>query len=179
MEPVVEEIKNYVKDHVHQPITLNEIAKHIGYSKYHTSRLFKAQTGIALFEYIRQERLLAAAYVLRNSDRKVLDVAFDFMFDSHEGFTRAFSNCFGISPKKFSDYPNPSEWLIPYFYLDRHNKKMEDVSMESKATVIFTQIIERPARKLILYRSKNATEYFEYCEEVGCGTPEKPAPWTV
>ncbi len=51
--------------------------------------------------------------------------------------------------------------------------------MEHKAAVIFTQIIERPARKLILFRSKKATHYFEYCEEVGWGTAENPAPWTI
>lgn len=180
MESTVEQIKKYVKEHLHQQITLNDIAKQIGYSKYHTSRIFKNETGAALFEYIRKERLLAAAHALRNTDKKVLDIAFDFMFDSHEGFTRSFSNCFGINPKRFSDYPEPSGWLIPYFYLDRHkNNKSEDISMESKATVIFTQIVERPARKLILFRSKKATEYYEYCEEVGCGTPESPAPWDI
>ncbi len=51
--------------------------------------------------------------------------------------------------------------------------------MEQKSTVIFTQIMERPARKLILFRSKNAEEYYEYCKEVGSGTPEKPAPWDI
>ena len=101
------------------------------------------------------------------------------MFDSHEGFTRAFSNGFGINPKKFSNYPNPEGWLIPYYYRDRQGEKKEDVKLEHKTAVIFTQIIERPARKLLLYRSKKATEYFEYCEEVGCGTPENPAPWDI
>ena len=56
---------------------------------------------------------------------------------------------------------------------------MEDDIFENKSTVIFTQIMERPARKLILFRSKKATEYFEYCEEVGWGTPENPDPWTI
>ena len=36
------------------------------------------------------------------------------------------------------------------------------------ANVVFTQVIERPARKLILKRGFKATGYFEYCEEVGC-----------
>ena len=51
--------------------------------------------------------------------------------------------------------------------------------MKSNTAVIFTQIMERPARKLILFRSKKASGYFEYCEEVGCGTPEKPDPWMI
>ena len=45
--------------------------------------------------------------------------------------------------------------------------------------VIFTQIMERPARKLILRRAKKAADYFEYMGEVGCRTPEKPEPWDI
>lgn len=40
--------------------------------------------------------------------------------------------------------------------------------MSEPANTIFVQIMERPARKLILKRAKNATEYFSFCEEVGC-----------
>ena len=49
--------------------------------------------------------------------------------------------------------------------------------MEAKTAVIFTQIMERPARKLVLWRSKKATEYFEYCEEVGCDENDNTLPW--
>lgn len=33
---------------------------------------------------------------------------------------------------------------------------------------IFTQVIERPKRKALIMRGKTATEYFKYCDEVGC-----------
>ena len=123
MKSIVDEMKEYVSEHLQQPLTLSDIASHIGYSKFHTSRVFKAETGMSLFEYIRRERLTASAHALRNGEKKILDVALDFMFDSHEGFTRAFSNGFGINPKKFSDYPNPEGWLIPYYYRDRQGEK--------------------------------------------------------
>lgn len=179
MKSVSEKIKAYISGHLHEPITLNDIAEEVGYSKYHTSRLFREETGKPLFEYIRYERLLASAHALRDGNEKVIDVALDFMFDSHEGFTRAFSNGFGITPKKFSAYPAPKGWLIPFYYLDRRKNETEDMNMKQKAAVIFTQIMERPARKLILFRSKRATHYDEYCEEVGCGIPDKPAPWDI
>ncbi len=174
-----ERIRAYILSHLQEPITSSDIAKSVGYSQYHAARLFKEETGLSPFEYIRRERLLGSAHALRESHLRVLDVALDYVFDSHEGFTRAFANAFGITPKKFANYPNRGGWLIPYRYLDRHKLKSEESSMEPKATVIFTQIMERPARKLILYRSKRASEYFAYCEEVGCGTPEKPCPWDI
>jgi len=177
--PVVSQMKKYIDEHLKEPITSYGIAKSVGYSQFHATRIFKEETGLSPFEYIRRERLVKSAYALRSDKAKILDIALDFVFDSHEGFTRAFTNAFGISPKKYAKYPNPKGWLIPYRYLDRHKIKSEESNMEKKASVIFTQIIERPARKLILFRSKKATDYFEYCEEVGCGTPEKPDPWTI
>lgn len=179
MKSVSEQIKAYIGEHLCEPITLNDIAGEIGYSKYYTSRLFKEETGLSLFEYIRRERLLASAFALRVGNERVLDIALDFMFDSHEGFTRAFANGFGITPKKFSDYPTPNGWMIPYYYLNRQKNKTEDLNMKRKTAVIFTQIMERPARKLILFRSKNATHYGEYCEEVGCGSHDNSAPWDI
>ena len=165
---VVAQMQAYIQAHLREPMTASEIAKAVGYSQFHAARLFKAETGLSPFEYIRRERLVQSAHALRGQTAKVLDVALDFVFDSHEGFTRAFANAFGITPKKFACHPKPEGWLIPYRYLDRHKTKMEAGQMEPKTAVIFTQIVERPARKLILKRAKAATHYFEYCEEFGC-----------
>ncbi|MCL2518779.1 MAG: AraC family transcriptional regulator [Oscillospiraceae bacterium] len=180
MSETAERIKAYIKSHLQEPITASDVAKAAGYSQFHAARLFKEETGLSPFEYIRRERLIDSARTLRNGKAKVIDVAFDYVFNSHEGFTRAFANAFGITPKKYADYPNPNAngWLIPYRYLDRQKFKSEETNMIENTAVIFTQIIERPARKLILKRSKSATHYFEYCEEVGCGKPPMyyPAP---
>jgi AraC-like DNA-binding protein len=52
-------------------------------------------------------RLSKAAEELLTKPSKVIDVAFDFVFDPHEGFTRAFFRQFGESPKKFSRGTGP------------------------------------------------------------------------
>ena len=177
---MVVQMQAYIKSHLQEPITSSGIAKSVGYSQYHAARLFKEYTGLAPFEYIRRERLIQSAHALRIEKSKVLDIALDFVFDSHEGFTRAFTNAFGITPKKYANHPKPDGWLIPFRYLDRHKEKSEVISMEPKTAVIFTQIMERPARKLILRRSKKATHYFEYCEEFGCNADNSAsAPWDI
>ncbi|NCA92519.1 AraC family transcriptional regulator [bacterium] len=172
-------MQDYIDEHIKDSITSSDIARAAGYSQFHAARIFKEETGLSPFEYIRQRRLIKSAYALRNENARVLDIALDFVFDSHEGFTRAFTNAFGITPKKYAVFPIPKGWLIPYRYLDRHKLKSEEIKMEKKTAIIFTQIIERPERKMILRRSKKATNYFEYCEEVGCYTPEKPDPWSI
>ena len=173
----VEQMQAYIKAHLQEPITSSDIAKSVGYSQYHAARMFKEETGLSPFEYIRRERLIQSAHALRSGKPKVLDIALDFVFDSHEGFTRAFTNAFGITPKKYASHPKPDGWLIPYRYLDRHKNQSEESEMENKTAVIFTQIMERPARKLVLWRSKKATKYFEYCEEVGCDENDNTLPW--
>jgi len=198
----VAQIKAYIALHIHNPITASDLAKVAGYSQFHMTRIFKGETGLSPFEYIRRERLAAAANILRDSKRKVLDVALDFVFDSHEGFTRAFTKRFGITPKKYANCPPPEGWLIPRYLTSsetRQNKlnfkpvchnsedayclnppksNMEVTNMDNTA-IVFTQIIERPARKLILKRGIKAEEYFAYCEEVGCGNDDMSAPWDI
>jgi len=173
------EMLKYIRLHLQETITASNIAKAGGYSQYHATRVFKEKMGLSPFEYIRRERLVQSALRLRNGKSKVLDVALDFVFDSHEGFTRAFSNAFGITPKKFAKFPVPEGWLIPYHYLNRSKTELEESNMSNQTAVIFTQIVERPARKLILKRSRNATDYFAYCEEVGCGKHNNSTPWDI
>ncbi|MGI6337181.1 MAG: helix-turn-helix domain-containing protein [Eubacteriales bacterium] len=179
-EQAVNRMLDYIDAHLQEPITAAELARAAGYSIYHAARVFRETVGMPPFEYIRTRRLEASAHALRNTSARVLDVALDFVFDSHEGFTRAFTRTFGITPKKYARWPDPEGWLVPYRSPDRHKTKTEESDMAQETTVIFTQIIERPARKLILFRSKQAICYFTYCEEVGCGgTPERPHPWRI
>ena len=177
---VVAQMKTYIAANLQEPITSGGLAKAVEYSQYHAARIFKEETGLSPFEYIRQQRLVMSAHALRKAGKpKVFDVALDFVFDSHEGFTRAFVNAFGITPKKYAKHPNPDGWRIPYRYLDRQKNKMEELTMAEKTAVIFVQIMDRPARKLILRRSKNATDYYTYDEEFGCENEVPTHPWNV
>ena len=92
----VNRMQDFIESHIHQPITLHMLADAAGYSPWHAARIFKAVTGKSPFDYIRTVRLSRAALRLRDEEVKIVDVAFDFVFDSHEGFTRAFSKHFGL-----------------------------------------------------------------------------------
>jgi len=171
----------YIEAHIREPITAKMLSAAAGYSQYHAARIFKQYTGRAPFEYIRDRRLVGAAIALRRERAKVLDVALDFVFDSHEGFTRAFTKAFGIAPKRFASEPEPKGWVIPYRVANRRNFCKEEIEMAEKTAIIFTQIVERPHRKLLLKRSKSAEDYFGYCEEFGCADDEtgNSIPWEI
>lgn len=167
----VQRMQSCIELHLNQPITLHMLADAAGYSPWHAAKIFKALLGKSPFEYIRALRLSRAAVRLRDEDVKIVDVAFDFVFDSHEGFTRAFSKQFGITPQSFSQNKPPIKYFLPanvreyYLALKKGEYKMSETL---KAGTIFVQVVDRPARKLILKRGVKAADYFAYCEEVGC-----------
>lgn len=167
----VERMQSYIACHLKGNITLHQLAEAAGYSPWHAAKIFKDLTGKSPFEYIRILRLSRAAVRLREEDVKIVDVAFDFVFDSHEGFTRAFSKQFGLTPQNYARYKPPIRLFLPepirekYLALERGEIKMTETQ---KTNTIFVQVIDRPARKLILKRGVKAADYFAYCEEVGC-----------
>ena len=167
----VQRMQDYIGEHLREEITLLQLARAAGYSPYHCAHLFRQLTGKSPFEYIRLMRLSQAALTLRDTNEPVLDVALDFVFDSHEGFTRAFTRAFGLPPARYRKSPPPIPLFIPYnvmaqALLKKH--KEEPPMSENKLQPVFVQVIERPARKLLLKRAPSASEYFEYCAQVGC-----------
>jgi AraC family transcriptional regulator len=164
-------MQDYIEQHITEPITLYNLAQAAGYSPWHSDRLFKEFAGQSPFEYIRKLRLSRAAEKLKDEKSRVIDVAFDFVFQSHEGFTRAFSRHFGVSPRQF----RRGKMNIPVFmpeqardYFLKMQKGEIIMAKNTSVNTVFVQVVDRPARKLIIKRGIKAKDYFAYCEEVGC-----------
>ncbi len=167
----VQRMQDYIDEHITEPISLHMLAEAAGYSPWHSSRIFKELTGKTPFAYIRELRLSRAAVKLRDHHGKIIDVALDFVFDSHEGFTRAFSKHFGVTPQYYAKKAPPLKLFMPSRIRDYYlilEKGVNHMHKSNNANTVFVQVIERPARKCILKRGIKATHYFEYCEEVGC-----------
>jgi AraC-like DNA-binding protein len=167
----VQRMQDYIGEHINEPITLYMLAQAAGYSPWHSGRIFKELMDKTPFEYIRSLRLSEAAIKIRDEKIKIIDVALDFAFNSHEGFTRAFSKQFGMTPKYYCKNTPPVKLFMPnrirdyYLTLQRGEGIMKQ---NSNVSTVFVQVVDRPARKLILKRGTKAKHYFEYCEEVGC-----------
>lgn len=166
----VQRMQDYIEAHLREPITLKQLANAAGYSPWHAAKLFSQALDDAPFEYIRKLRLTKAAQTLRDEGGRVLDVALDFQFDSHEGFTRAFHRFFGLSPVQYRKTAPPVYFYPVYSAKERYFIHSGDHAHKEDTMQfnIFTQITDFPARKLLLKRGKTAEEYFAYCEEVGC-----------
>lgn len=167
----VQRMQDYIEKNIDQAFTLCELAREAGYSPWHSTRIFREMTDKTPFEYIRALRLSKAALRLKSEDVRIIDVALDFHFGTHEGFTRAFSRHFGMTPADFKKNKQELELFMPSQIRDYYIKKQKGegkMSEKSGTRTIFVQVVDRPLRKLILKRGIKATHYFEYCEEAGC-----------
>lgn len=166
----VQLMQDFIEEHITEEITLYMLAQAANYSPWHAERIFKELLKKTPFEYIRALRLSRAAVEIRDNKPRILDVAFDFVFDSHEGFTRAFSKEFGMTPKYYSKHTPPIKLFMPSSIYDYYLmlQKGDGTMKPHKTNTVFVQVIDKPARKMILKRGLRATHYFDYCEEVGC-----------
>ncbi|HDR4317807.1 AraC family transcriptional regulator [Bacillus anthracis] len=90
----------YIEENLTHEIDFKEVAKIAYCSEYHFKRMFSFLAGISLSEYIRCRRLTLAAFELKNSDAKVIDVAIKYGYNSPDSFSRAFQNLHGITPSE-------------------------------------------------------------------------------
>jgi AraC family transcriptional regulator len=89
----------YVESHFAREIDLDEIAAVAGVSRFHLTRAFGEATGYPIMRYLRARRLTEAARSLANGAGDILSVALEAGYGSHEAFTRAFREQFGLTPE--------------------------------------------------------------------------------
>lgn len=162
----VARMQDYIKNHIQEKITLADLARVSLFSPWYSHRLFTQYTQKTPADYIRRLRLSKSALKLRDEDCKIADIAFEFGFGSVDGYQRAFYREFGCNPREYALHPVPLYLFTPYKVelpqTERSNDTMETLQN------IFIQVIEKPKRKVIIKRGIKATDYFAYCEEVGC-----------
>ncbi|MFD1779883.1 GyrI-like domain-containing protein [Fredinandcohnia salidurans] len=91
------QVIDYIEDSLTEDLTLESISEYAGVSDYHFRKIFFYMSGLTLSEYIKNRRLSEANKDLLNG-KKVTDVAFKYMYQSVDGFTRAFKKWSGFLP---------------------------------------------------------------------------------
>ena len=89
----------FIESHLADALTLDEIAGVGEISRFHMVRAFGAATGLSVMRYVRARRLSEAARALANGAPDILTLALDADYGSHEAFTRAFRDHFGVTPE--------------------------------------------------------------------------------
>src|SRR5260370_25877578 len=89
----------FIESQFASEITREDLAKAVGVSRFHITRAFGTATGRSIMRYVRGRRLTEAAKALSNGAPDILSVALDAGYGSHEAFTRAFRDEFGVTPE--------------------------------------------------------------------------------
>ena len=101
---------DFVERHLKQDIGVADMASAAGYSLYHFCRVFNSLVRHTPYDYLMRRRLSESAQTLLATDWNIVDVAFEYRFNSHEAFTRAFKRMFGVSPSRYRDEETPLDW---------------------------------------------------------------------
>lgn|GEM_PF-1325799 len=128
----IKNVVDFIEDNLRNEITIEELASVSGYSTRHVQRLFRDHTGDSLMEYVRGRRLTAAMSDVIESQKALIDIAFDYHFESQQAFTRAFQSRFMFPPRRFRNNklsnPPSAKQKISDAYLGMINR--EELTLE-------------------------------------------------
>lgn len=100
---IVLAIKEYIHDNLSKNITAKDIATHVNLSESYITIYFKAKTGINFRDYLLHQKMDYAKTLLQNPSSKSTEVAYLLGYQDYRSFSRAFKNCFNMSPAEFTE----------------------------------------------------------------------------
>ena len=106
---VINKAINYIFEHIDENITVDDVANHCAYSKYHLTRMFKEDTDEALYQFIKRVRLERSAWRLKvEKEKSVTEIGGECGYSS-SNFATAFKKHLDISPV---DFRKVSEYMV-------------------------------------------------------------------
>jgi AraC family transcriptional regulator len=132
----IQKTVDFIEENLSEEIKIEMLANIAGLSQFYFQRLFKRLVKRPVNEYIKLRRLARASEVLQDKNKRIIDVALDFGFSSHETFSRAFKDAYGITPAEFRIKPvrlnqiMKPELLLNYTMID------EDVPLITDSIVL-------------------------------------------
>jgi AraC family transcriptional regulator len=95
-------VKAYIEDHIGQRISLDELARQAGLSRFHFARQFRLSTGESPMGYLRRARIERSKRILQKRETTIAEVAARLGFSDQSHFTRIFGRLVGVSPGSFA-----------------------------------------------------------------------------
>lgn len=106
---VINQAINFIFDHLDEEITVDDVARHCCYSKYHLMRMFKEDTDEAIYQFMKRIRLERCAWRLKvEKEKSITEIGVDYGYSS-SNFATAFKRHLNMSPV---DYRKNSEQIV-------------------------------------------------------------------
>lgn len=158
----IQQAIDWIDGKLDDEISLQEISRYIGYSAFHTSRKFKEYTGSTLRKYIMLRRLSMSAKELRDSDRKIIDIAIKYNFNSQEAFTKSFFQAFGVNPGAYRKTKQAIPLIFKKDVLFPENLHKEGSIIMVKDEEIKVKLEEFAEHKFIYLERDDVYNYIDF-----------------
>ena len=152
---VINEAISYIFDHIDENMTVEDVARHCSYSKYHLTRLFKEDTDEALYQFIKRVRLERSAWRLKvEKEKSITEIGEEYGYSS-SNFATAFKKHLDLSPAAFR---KASEQMVENSSFS-HGIALDQLDVAEKRITI-----EHLQRFTVLYERKRGN-YHNLAEE--------------
>lgn len=165
IQDMVDEIDACIRARKDESLTLQQLARRMGYSEYYISRKFTQTTGMRLRDYLRYRKLAFALKELRDTNRSILDIAVEFGFSSHESFTRAFKEAYGITPSQYRQNPVPVMLRTLLRPMDCYLLETATPENRNKAGEVKTYFVRIPPHKFLHIRNYESIGYRDFWQK--------------
>lgn len=165
IQRIIGEIDLCIKDCNNEEITLKKLSDSLGYSEFYVSRRFKEISGMQFRDYLRYRRLAFALKDVRDTDKSLLDIALDYGFSSHEAFTRAFKEAYGIAPSEYRQKPVPVVMRTIIKPFDCYLLGIGGTGMAKSTDDIKIYFVTIPAHKFLHIRNYESIGYWDFWQK--------------
>ena len=165
IQAIIDEIDQCIKNYHDEALTLRFLSRRLGYSEFYTTRKFKEITGMQFRDYLRHRKLAFALKEIRDSEKNILDIAFNYGFSSHEAFTRAFKGAYGITPSEYRKTPKPVVLRTKINPFDRYFLGFGEIGMMKSTDDIKTYFVSIPAHKFLHIKNYESNGYWDFWQK--------------
>ena len=96
---------DYIQTHIFEKIQLEKMANELGYAAYYLSKRFKAETGISLNDYIKEQKVEQAKLLLSKAGASIAEISDRLCFSSPSYFCAVFKQHTGMAPSEYQNQP--------------------------------------------------------------------------
>ena len=159
------EIDKNIKNQNDEALTLCNLEVFLGYSEYYVSRKFSEISGMSLRDYLRYRKLAFALKDIRDTQEGIIDIAVRYGFSSHEAFTRAFKEAYGVTPREYRNNPAPVVLRTLIKPFDCYLLGIGGTGMAKSTENIKIYFVTIPAHKFLHIRNYESIGYFDFWQK--------------
>ena len=165
VQNIIDEIDICIKMQNDEELSLEKLSRKSGYSEYYFSRKFREVSGMQFRDYLRYRRLAFALKEVRDTRQSLIDIAVKYGFSSHEAFTRAFKEAYGIAPGEYRCNPVPVVMRTIIRPFDCYLLGIGGTGMANSSGDVKTYFVTIPAHKFLHIRNYESIGYWDFWQK--------------